>query len=239
MSILRSSAGIAPTADAALAAAVPTRTGPYGEAYALNISGKEYGAADDGSYWMASNGTPGSGIIGTASIAAITAASPTFLVVNTHATKSLSPQFLHLHETVVSSVGARVQFTFYLDVINRYSSSGTALTINNVNTGATNTSGVLVYAGAIVAAAANAGQRLIDHVTFRGTIDVAEDEYEFVFGSNGGGLATGPQAATVQHFSATCPPVSIAPGHSMLMHQWVTGQVNAPTYLYRFGFILR
>ncbi len=239
MSILRSSAGTAPTADAALSAATPTRTGPYGEAYALSISGKEYGAADEGCYWMASNTTPGTGIIGTVSIAAITAVSPTFLVVNTHATKSLSPQFLNLHETVVSTSGARVQFTFYTDLINRYSSSGTALTVSNTNSGATNTSGVLVYAGAIVAAAAGANQRLVDHVTFRGTIDVVEDQYEFIFGGNGGGLGTGPQATTVQHFSATMPPISLAPGHSMIMHQWVGSQANAPTYLYRFGFILR
>lgn len=218
----------------------PSRTGSYGEAYVNPITGKELFSADEGSYYMALTPTPGTGIIGTVNIAAITDISPTMVVYNGHATKRCFPQFLNLHETVVSTSGARVQFTFYLDNINRWTSSGTLLTIGGTNSGvATDASGVVIHVGTAMVSPAASAKVLIDHVVFRGTIDVVEDQYEFIFGGAGGGMVTGPQATTVQHFSATMPPVCILPGHSLVMHQWAGSQANAPTYEYRFGFISR
>src|SRR5678815_3929615 len=52
------------------ASLTPSRAGIYGEAYVNPISGKELFAADEASYFMALNSTPGTGIIGTASTAA-------------------------------------------------------------------------------------------------------------------------------------------------------------------------
>lgn len=219
-------------------AQTPSRTGSYGEGYSSPITGKELFTADEGSYFMALTPTPGTGIIGTVNIAAITDISPTAVFYNGSTTKRIYPQFLNLHETVVSTSGARVQFTFYLDNINRWTSGGTALTNGSTKSGAADTSGLAAHVGAVVSPAQNA-KVLIDHVVFRGTIDVVEDQYEFVFGSQGGGMVTGPQATTVQHFSATLPPVCILPGHSLVMHQWAASQANAPTYEYRFGYIAR
>jgi hypothetical protein len=231
-----------PTATAdGLASATPSRTGTYGEAYVLPISNKEFAACDEGSYFIALTPTPGTGIIGTVNIAAITAASPTMVIYNGHGSKYLYPQFLNLHETVVSTTGARSQFTFYTDAINRYTSSGTALTISNTNSGSANSASLVVaqVGTAMVATAASGAQRLIAHVVFRGTIDVAEDQLEFVFGGLGGGNAGSSRAATVTDFSKTLPPVALAPGHSLVMHQWAGSQANAPTFEYQFGFILR
>lgn len=218
--------------------AVPGRADKYQAANVITVSNKEFGCVDEGSYFMALTPTPGTGIIGTVSIAAITDVSPTMVIYNGHATKMLYPQFLNLHETVVSTTGARVQFTFYVDNINRYTSGGTALTINNANSGSSLTSGAVINVGAIVSPAASA-KKLVDHVVFRGTIDVVEDQYEMVFGSAGAGLSTGSRAATVSDFSKSLPPIALAPGHSLVMHQWAGSQVNAPTYEYRFGFIAR
>lgn len=216
----------------------PSRTGSYGEAYILPVSSKELFSADEGSYFMANTPTPGTGIIGTVNIAAITDISPTMVLYNGSATKRCYPQFLNLHETVVSTTGARVQFTFYTDVINRWSSAGTALTEGCTNTGVVSASGVVIHVGAVVSPAASA-KVLVDHVVFRGTIDVVEDQYEFVFGSHGAGVAYGSRAATVSDFSKTLPPLCILPGHSLVMHQWAGSQANAPTYEYRFGYIVR
>ena len=220
------------------AVTLPSATDPYNRAIVSPITGKECFLAEEGTYYMGLTPTPGTGVIGTVSIAAITDVSPTMVIYNGHATAHLLPQFINLHETVVSTSGSRVQFTFYTDTINRWTSSGTALTISNTNSAITGTSGIAIHVGAVVSPAANA-KVLIDHVVFRGTIDVVEDQYEFVFGSNGGGMVAGPQAATVQHFSATMPPVSLAPGHSLIMHQWAASQANAPTYEYRVGMVLR
>jgi len=226
-----------PTTDGG-ASTTPSRTNRYNELFQLTTSNKEFGSVAEGSYFMALTPTPGTGIIGTINIAAITDISPTMVVYNGSTYKYLYPQFLNLHETVVSTTGARVQFTFYVDNVNRWTSGGTALTINNTNSGSTLSSGAVINVGAIVSPAASA-KKLIDHVVFRGTIDVVEDQYEFVFGSVGSGLGTGSRAATVSDFSKTLPPVAIAPGHSMVMHQWAGSQANAPTYEYRLGFISR
>lgn len=228
-----------PTANAdGTGVATPNRAGTYGEAYVLPISNKELFSADEGSYNVALTPTPGTGVIGTVSIAAITDVSPTAVFYNSSTTKRIYPQFLNLHETVVSTAGARVQFTFYLDNINRYTSGGTLLTNGNTNSGSSADTGLVAHVGGIVSPAASA-KVLVAHIVFRGTIDVVEDQYEIVFGSHGGGTVTGPQATTVQHFSATAPPVCIMPGHSLVMHQWAASQANAPTYEYNFGYIAR
>jgi hypothetical protein len=223
--------------------ATPQRTGRYGEAYVINIANDHEAAAMEGCYYMALTPTPGTGIIGTVNIAAITAVSPTMLIYNGHTTKTLYPKFLNLHETVVSTSGARVQFTFYTDPINRYTSSGTALTISNTssNTSAPAATGVVGYVGtAMVATAASVNQKLVDHVVFAGGIDIVENQYEFIFGGVGAGHGSNAAVVTtVQHYSKICPPIGIAPGGSFLMHQWAGSQANAPTYEYRFGFKLR
>lgn len=228
-----------PTAtDDSTATATPSRTGRYGEAYVSPITGKELFSADEGSYVMALTPTPGTGVIGTINIAAITDVSPTMVMFNGHATKRCYPQFLNLHETVVSTTGGRMQFTFYLDTSNRWTSGGTALTNGGVNSAVLENSGVVVHVGAIVSPAASA-KVLVAHVVCRGTIDVVEDQVEFVFGGLGGGNAAGSRVATVSDFSKTLPPICIAPGHSLVMHQWAASQANAPTYEYQLGFISR
>lgn len=228
-----------PSSNADGAAVVPNRAGTYGEAYVSPITSKELFSADEGSYFMGLTPTPGTGIIGTVNIAAITDVSPTMVVYNGDSTKRLYPQFLNLHETVVSTAGARSQFTFYTDNINRWASSGTALTISSTNSGGAANTTTAIHVGTAMVSPAASARVLIDHVVFRGTIDVVEDQLEFVFGGVGGGSSTNARAATVQDFSKTLPPVCIMPGHSLVMHQWAASQANAPTYEYRFGFILR
>ncbi len=228
-----------PTAtEDGLASATPTRTGRYGEAYVTPITAKELFTADEGSYFMALTPTPGTGIIGTINIAAITDISPTMVLYN-GSTKRCYPQFVNLHETVVSTTGARSQFTFYTDVINRWTSSGTLLTEGNTNSGVVAASGVAIHVGTAMVSPAASAKVLIAHVVFRGTIDVVEDQLEFVFGGVGGGNSNSSRAATVSDFSKTLPPVCLLPGHSLVMHQWAASQANAPTFEYQVGYIVR
>ena len=217
---------------------VPSRAAADRSAYVAPISNKELYSADEGSYFMGLTPTPGTGVIGAASMTAFVTTTPIMVVYNGDTTKRLYPQFLNLYETVVSTSGARVQFTFYTDSANRYVSGGTALTISSTNSGGAANSTTAIHVGAVTASAASA-QVLIDHVVFRGTIDVVEDCYEFVFGGVGGGNASASRVTTVQDFSRTLPPVCIMPGHSLCIYQWAASQANAPTYEYRFGFMLR
>lgn len=219
--------------------ATPTRVGKYGEAYTSAISNKELFTADEGSYFVAITPTPGTGIIGHAAPTTFDEAKPYIVLYNGHASKNLYPQFLHLHETVASVGGTRMQLTVTTDAGNRRSSAGTALTINNVNQ-ASSTSGadVLGFIGAVVGTAATAGRRILGNYVFRGTIDIIEDDYLLVFGSPSG-VTYGARPATVSSMSKTATPVVIGPGQSLCITQWAGSQSTGPTFEAILGFILR
>lgn len=217
----------------------PSRSGRYSEAYVNPITGKEMFAGDEGSFFMAITPTPGTGIIGHAAPTTFDETKP-YLHVYNGSSFRLYPQFLRLHDTVVSVGGARVQFTVVVDNVNRYSSGGTALTINNVNMDSTNSaSNVSAFVGAVTATAASASRRVLDHIVFRGTIDVVEDVYSITFGSGDGQMPGSSRAATVEDAGRVTAPVVIGPGHSLLIHQWAAAQSTGPTFQVALGFILR
>ncbi len=215
-----------------------SRAGRYGEAYSAQLSSKEFFLADEGSYFTARTPTPGTGIIGHPAPTTFDETKPYILLYNGGQNR-VYPQFLRLHETVVSTAATRAQFTVAVDQGNRYSSAGTALTINNCNMDNSYASAVCGYVGAVVATAASASRRVLDHIVFRGTIDVVEDVYEIVFGGSDGAGSGGSRAATVQDMARLAPPVVIGPGQSLLIHQWAGSQSTGPTFQVTLGFVER
>lgn len=229
-----------PTATAdGTASVTPTRTGLYGEAYALAITNKEWAAADEGSYFVGITPTAGTGIIGHAAPTTFDEAKPYIVLYNGNTSKYLYPQFLHLHETVASVGGARVQFTITADDGNRRSSAGTALVINNVNSGSSMATGVVGYIGAVVGTAATGARRLLGNVVFRGTIDIIEDDYLMVWGAPNAMSGSTSRVATVAEASRVLAPLAIAPGDSLCITQWAAAQSTGPTFEAIFGWIER
>lgn len=216
----------------------PGRRGKYGEAYTDPLTSNQLFAGDEGSYFMAITPTPGTGIIGHAAPTTFDETKPYLLLYNSGQNR-IYPQFIRFHETVVSTAATRSQFTVVVDGTNRYSSAGTALTINNVNMDSTRTSGAVAYAGAVVASAASTVRRVLDHIVFRGTIDVVEDVYTIAFGASDGMSGASSRAATVQDAGRVTAPVVIGPGQSLLIHQWAGSQSTGPTLQVAFGFIER
>lgn len=226
-----------PNADST-AGGPPGRAGRYSEAYNLQISSKEWVSADEGSYFTALSTTPGTGIIGHAAPTTFDETKPYILLYNGGQNR-IYPQYIRLHDTVVSTAATRVQFTVAVDQGNRYSSGGTALAPKNCNMDNNFSTGASVYQGAVVATAASASRRVLDHLVFRGSIDVVEDVYEIVFGASDGGGQGGSRAATVQDFARLAPPVVVGPGQSLLIHQWAASQSTGPTFQLSFGYIER
>ncbi len=216
----------------------PDRAGSYGEAYVAPVSNKELFSADEGSYFVAITPTAGTGVIGHAAPTTFDEAKPLFVFYN-GGTKNIYPQFLHLHETVASVGGARVQLTFTMDDGNRRSSAGTALVSANTHSGSANTSGLIAYMGAVVGTAATAARRLLGNVVFRGTIDIIEDDYLIVWGDPGGLGGSSSRAATVAEASRVVAPMVIAPGDSLCITQWAAAQSTGPTFEAIFGYIER
>lgn len=217
----------------------PSRAGRYGEAYTLPVSNKELWACDEGSYFVALTPTSGTGIIGHAAPTTFDETKP-YIVLYNGGQNRIYPQFLELNETVAGVGGTGVSFTICTDTGNRYSSAGTALTVNNTNHDSINASGVTGYCGAVIATAATATRRNHGDIVFRGTtIDIIGDTYTIVFGapsSNGGASS---KVATLVDASRVAAPVCIGPGQSFLVHQWRASQSTGPTFQVRLGFIER
>lgn len=230
-----------PTATADGSAVVqPSRADNYLGAFVSPVTSKELFLAAEGSYFTACSPTPGTGVIGHAAPTSFDEAKP-YLVVYNGSTLNLYPQFLQLNETVASVGGTMVQLTQTIDIGNRYSSGGTAMTVNNTNMASSNSaSAVLCYQGAVVGTAASGSRRLLGNTVFRsGVIDIIRDQYQLVWGAPDGTATTASRVATVAEFSRVCPPVCIGPGHSLLLTQWAAAQSTGPTWEALFGFVLR
>lgn len=218
----------------------PGRRGKYGEEYVAPIVNRDMFAGDEGSYFVAITPTPGTGIITHAAPTTFDETKPFLLVYNGSAQR-LYPTFLNLHETVAGVGGARLQITLAVDSGNRYSSAGTALTINNVNMDSViGSGGVSAYIGAVLASAASASRRVLGNYVYRGTIDIIEDDYFMSFGSpDTFSGAAGGRAATVAEVSRQAPPIVVGPGQTLLFHEWRASQSTGPTFEAVLGFVLR
>lgn len=198
-----------------------------------------------GQYFTACNGTPGTGIAGHAAPTTFDATKPYLLVYNpVGSDKLVLPMFLRLTLTA-ASVGNSVQrFTQVIDPGtstggSRYASGGSQLVPTNTNMKSQNGNAAAVYAGAVVAAAANAGNRTIANTTFRTVLGVAGDVYQLswgcpIMGDPASLITTG---TAVSNVAFGYGPVCIGPGQSFLVHQWAAAQSAAPSFEIEFGFV--
>ena len=216
----------------------PTRAGRYGEMWDIPLSSKEFGAADEGSYYIAVNPTPGTGIVGPVSTTWDEAKA--LMTVYNGGVNRIYPQLLQLYVTVIGTTGTRQDFTHALDTGNRYSSGGTALTKANVNMDSIYTSGAVVTFGALVTTAASSSRRLLgNHQLREAAIEVVGDFYEFNFAGPGGATQSGSRVATVADFQRTLPPVAIGPGQTYVLHYWRASITVGITFEANFQYIER
>jgi len=218
---------------------VPTRTGTYSEAYALGITGKEWVLADEGSYQLAQNPTPGTGIIGPVSTTFVETSGLLSLYNGNTNQIRIYPQYLRLYVTVAGASDARVQFTHAVDIGNRYSSGGSTLTVNNPNMDNPFVTQGIVKFGALTLTAASANRRLLSTTVFRGTIGIVEDCYEFIYAGGDGAGMGGSRAATVQDMARVVSPVVIGPGQTYTVHDWAGSIATGRTYAVEFGYVER
>ncbi len=218
---------------------IASRANSYQELFVAGVSNKELFTAVEGSHFVASTPTPGTGIVGHAAPTTFDETKPYLILYNGHPSKYLYPQFLHLHETVASGGGTRVQVTVCTDIGVRRTSAGTAMTLNNTNTNGSADGTSQGWIGAVIAAAATASRKIMANVVFRGTIDIVEDDYQIVWGAPDGIGNSSSRVATVAEVSRVVPPMAIGPGSSLLLHQWAGSQSTGPTFEAYMGYILR
>lgn len=222
----------------------PTRTDPYLGAYTLNLGGGNWGFADEGSYFIATNATLATGIAGHAApVVADTDTKPLLGVYN-GTLLNLVPDYLFLEVTAAGTAGTIHYTVIYIDNkgSNGVATGGTAITaINSTRSagGVASTTGLAMRFGAVagtMSSSVKVGQQIVREV-----IPVVQDTVYMKFGGPNAGVRAALTTAgtatnhAVQHFG----PLAIGPGGNLNISQIRPSQSAAASYQFEFGFWLR
>lgn len=190
-----------------------------------------YPRAAAGQYFRATNPTFGTGIAAGV-VTSFVATSPLLTIVNGAAAGgvSLYLDYIKLMNTAAGASSTQAHMGIVLDLTNRYSSGGTALTGASVNTGSSSTPSASIHFGAVTAAAASGNVRLLGRdiiKTQAAPCWVAGDEV-FIKCENTDTPAGATSGAATAIYPAPCGPIIIAPGHSFLLYQWNIANATTP-----------
>lgn len=217
------------------------RTSNRGELMVAPISKARCALADEGSYFVATNPTPGTGVAG---IAAADGLDDTeaFIVLRNNNTvasgKRIYLDRLKLRATVAGTNGTNIAWASKIDEGDRYTSGGSAITPVNCNLEDGETTGAEMYAGALVTTAASSAVRLIDFGTLRTVIVVAGDEYVFDFGGDAVSQPAGLATAGTAQLNKVIPhaPVVLTPGDTFWFSPFAASQTVASQFEFQLSW---
>jgi hypothetical protein len=222
-------------------AVTPTRTGPYGEAYVLNLGNGMQGFGDEGTFYYACNPTLGTGIAGHAAPVVADADDKPLLHLFNGGTKNIIPVFLHLHFTAIGAGGTISYNAAYTDQsgATAFSSGGDAITPVCTKSNVAGAGGATIRFGAVVSALVS--PRKVFQQVCREVIPVVQDTMTVYFGSPNGGMNNALTAAgTATHnLVQYAPPVVVAPGGNFCFTRIRASQSGADSYSFSFGYVER
>jgi len=215
-----------------------TGLGQYG------FGSKTHRYADAGKYFVASNPTPGTGVIGMVSTTSDNT-KPTLLFKNGNTVASgirCYLDYLRLCCTVVGVGHTAPKVTFGLDVsqtTTRYTSGGSSITPVNVNGDSTNASAVTFYFGAVTAAAAGSARLINSHAITSGAIEVVYDTFVFDFGAPSHSMKASliDNTTTLTHGYFSEPPVIVGPGQHFTAIIWGASNSTGITWAFDMGWV--
>jgi hypothetical protein len=233
------------TPDSPLVTTLPTRTGFDGSAYNSSLTNKEFFFADEGSFFVATNATVGTGIAGHAAPVVADTSTKTLLHVfngNAAGGKWIYPQYIKLRWTAIGANGTSTFWVVYIDQkgSTAATSGGTASVAVNTNSGQSLASGGTVTFGAVLTTYTSA--RKVGAFQSRSVIQVAEDTQLITFGQPNqfpltGGVTNGGTA--ILSSSNAFAPLAIAPGGNFGLVQTTIAQTAASSFDYEFGYVER
>ena len=221
-----------------------TGIGQYG------FGAKQHRYAQAGKYFVATNPTPGTGIV-SGVVTSLADTTPLLLLKNNNSVTSgisIIPDFIRFHVTVVGVGHTSPKLTLKIDTsqsTTRYTSGGTAITPVSTGMGAgTNTSyaapttNAQIYYGAITAAAAGSGV-LLDTFQLKSAIEVVNDTWRIDFGAAGESIksALADNSTTISHACFPTVPICLAPQQHLALHLWAASMSTGITTQFTFGYI--
>lgn len=217
----------------------PVRTSQRGEVYVQSLAGsKMHALADEGTYFVATNATPGTAIAGITAADGYDVTETLFYLHNAAtSTKRIYLDFLQLTCAAAGTNGTNFSLAITTDSVARRSSGGTSITpVENSQSAALATVSDACYFGAVVTAAATTG-KLVWHGLMRTVIKVVGDQYSLDFGGSslltGGNILEGTAQA---HVARKVPPVVLGPGESLMVHEYAASQTVAAQYQFAAGW---
>lgn len=205
---------------------------------------KNHRYAQGGRYFMATNPTPGTGII-SGVVTSLADTTPYILVRNNNSVASginIYPDFLRLHVTVVGIGHTSPKLTLKLDTAQGTRTATGGSTITPVGTGngtaTATTTNAQIFAGAITAGAAGSAV-LIDTFQLASAIEVVNDTWTVDFGCPTASMKTAlaDNSTTITHGYFPAPPICIGPQQVMTIHLWAASMSTGITAQLSLGYI--
>ena len=221
----------------------PLRSSKRGELITQVIGKPLYALADEGSYFVASNPTPGTGIVG---IAAADGWNPLESLLTIQNTAKVSEgirmylDFLEIACTVVDTNGTNVRWDMHIDSGSRWTSGGSTITPVSPNMDVSSTTKAAVHFGALVSPAATSDVRYLGGRLVSSTDLVADDTLRFNFGGADAGsvqdLSSAEHATLNTRIVESVPPVILGPLDSFLFSINCASQSGGATWSFRLGY---
>lgn len=214
----------------------------YGDASVQSLIGSRLLAlADEGSYFVATNPTPGTPIAGKAAPTTLadTAALISFFNGNPASSKKrMYLDFILLMVTAAGTSSTNFNLAVKGDTGNdRYTSGGSVITPVNPNMDSAAAAAVKMRFGDLTIAAATPSARLLHRIIARTVIKVIGDLYLLTFGDSSPAAPGMPLEGTLQlERHIHCPPVIVGPQGSLLVHEFAAAQAAAASYEFVAGW---
>ena len=213
------------------------RISQYDEPYVQQFDSRR--AADEGSYFVARNATPGTGVAGHAACTTHDQEKAYIMLKNGTAAERVYLDYIKLRCTNAGTAGTLDYATHTIDRDRGYTSGGGDLTQMNVSQQSSlGTALTIAKIGAVVPSEANTGSaKIVAHHALRAAvIAVVGDLVVFNFGGpliTGSGLQEGTlELEKVYH----CPPILLGPGDSYHLVIWSGSQSAAKSYECEMGY---
>lgn len=232
-----------------------TNIGTSGSTKVANIFNTDHAAADEGSFFIATNPVSGTTIAMTTSVVddALTASAthapfaPLLYIQNKGSigdvnTKSIYLRYLRLKQPIAAQAWTSctsAHFSHRVDQSPRYTSGGSDIVPVNINIGSSNTSGATIKFGAVVTALPSVAGRIVGLGLIQGTIPLPGDEWLFTFGDSGAMATNVLGASAIKHTTIPCGPLVISPGCCFQLDIWGIALAAAPAFEFELGFIER
>jgi hypothetical protein len=207
------------------------RIGKYRDLYTIPLFHKNHSLSDEGSYFVATNPTPGTPVAFVVNAAVSETAGYFFNVKNNDAigvnAKRIFLDYIRLISGVVPASATSAHCFVKLDNINRYSSGGSTIYPVNPNMDSNIASIAQMNAGALTTVAPSPSARVVARGVLRASIPIVNDEWILNFGAVetassmliGGGVA---------RFVVPLPPVIIGAQQTMGLQLWFPGNAVTP-----------